>query len=162
MPRHGYGQGHGKGQGGGRGPGGDPERRQRHRHDQSVFHELLDRHDAIHRELETIPGGIRTETTSDDPEVVALLHDHVPAMHQRLQEGFALRRWDPLYVALFEHRDRITMAIELTDNGVRVEETSDAPEVTALIRAHGQAVNAFAARGHDAASQPSPMPDETP
>ena len=142
----------------GRGPGADPERRERHRHDQSVFHQLLDRHAAIQREVEAIPGGIRAETTSDDPDIVALLHDHVPAMHRRLQEGFALRRWDPLYVALFEHRDRITMDIELTERGVRVEETSDDPEVTALIRAHGQAVSAFAARGHAAASQPSPMP----
>jgi hypothetical protein len=150
---------HGNGQGrGGCGAGMDPERRQRHRYDQSVFHRLLARHDAIRRELAHIDGGIRAVTTSDDPEVVALLQDHVPAMHRRLLENFPLRRWDPLYVEIFENRDRIHMAIELLENGVRVVETSDDPYVVQLIQAHGAAVSGFAAEGHSAAQRPSPLP----
>jgi hypothetical protein len=136
-----------------------PERRARHRHDQSVFHRLLERHDAIQRQHEVLDNGIRTLTTSADPEVIALLHDHVPAMHQRLEEGFALRRWDPLYVEIFSHRQQLRMTIELLEDGVRVEETSDDPWVIRLIQAHGTAVDAFVAHGHQAAGQPSPMPD---
>ena len=145
---------------GGCGAGMAPDRRARHRYDQSVFHRLLERHDAIHRELTYLANGIRAVTTSDDPEVAALLQDHVPAMHRRLRENFPLRRWDPLYVAIFENRERIHMAIELVAGGVRVEETSDNPYVVGLIQAHGEAVTAFARRGHDAASRPSPMPQE--
>ena len=152
---------HGNGQGrGGCGAGMAPERRQRHRYDQSVFHRLLERHDAIQRELAHIDGGIRAVTTSDDPEVVALLQDHVPAMHRRLRENFPLRRWDPLYVAIFENRERIRMAIELVPGGVRVEETSANPYVVGLIQAHGEAVTAFARRGHEATGRPSPMSRE--
>jgi len=149
------GNGHGRG---GCGAGMDPEKRQRHRYDQSVFHRLLERHHAIERQLEHIDGGIRAVTTSADPEVVALLQDHVPAMHRRLLENFPLRRWDPLYVEIFENRDRIHMAIELLENGVRVVETSDDPYVAQLIQAHGAAVTGFAAEGHQAAQRPSPLP----
>lgn len=130
----------------------------RHRHDQDIFHELLDRHAAIERRVEKIPGGIRSETRSQDPRVVALLHDHVPSMHERLQENLPLRRWDPLYVELFRRRERIRMRIELLEDGVRVEEVSDDPRTAALIQAHGDAVSAFVARGHEAAARPSPLP----
>jgi len=140
----------------------DTERRRRHRHDQSVFHRLLQRHDAIRRELSRIDGGIRTVTTSADPEVAALLRDHVPAMHRRLQEGFRLRRWDPLYVAIFDYRDRIRMRVELLPDGVEVEQTSDDPRVVDLIRAHGEAVNGFVASGHAAAGRAHPVPGGCP
>ncbi|WP_019570974.1 hypothetical protein [Thioalkalivibrio sp. ALE11] len=139
----------------------NPELQRRHQHDQSVFHRLLERHDAIQRTVTHIDGGLRSVTTSRDPEVVRLLHDHVPAMHRRLQEGFRLRRWDPLYVAIFDQRHRVSMDIELRADGVVVEETSDDAEVVELIRAHGRAVDGFVARGQAAAVQPSPMPGET-
>jgi len=138
----------------------DPERRTGHRHDQSVFHRLLDRHAAIQRRVERIEDGIRTVTTSDDPEVAQLIREHVPAMHRRLQEGFPLRRWDPLYVAIFSARDRIRMAIDLLPDGVRVIETSDDPEVVRIIRAHGEAVTAFVRHGHAAARHPAPLPEQ--
>ena len=108
------GNGHGRG---GCGAGMDPEKRQRHRYDQSVFHRLLERHHAIERQLEHIDGGIRAVTTSADPEVVALLQDQVPAMQRRVLENFPLRRWDPLYVEIFQHRDRIHMAIVVDEYG---------------------------------------------
>lgn len=137
-----------------------PERRARHQHDQSVFHRMLEHHDALHRELEHIEGGIRAVTTSDDPEIAALIRDHVPAMHQRLEENFTLRRWDPLYVEIFENRDKIHMDVDLLPNGVRVVETSEDPYVARLIQAHGEAVNAFVQQGFQAAQQPAPMPKD--
>ncbi len=133
----------------------------RHQHDKDIFHRLLDRHQSIERRLEKLPQGIRSVTRSDDPTVVALLHDHVPAMHRRLQEGFGLRRWDPLYVTIFDHADAITMDIQLLPDGVEVVELSDDPEVVRLIQAHGDAVDAFVARGHEAASRISPIPDHS-
>jgi hypothetical protein len=160
-------QGNTPGQGPGMAPPQDPEecmagmpedKRQRHAYDQSVFHRMLERYDAIHRELEHIDGGIRAVTTSDDPEIAKLLRDHVPSMHERLEENFTLRRWDPLYVEIFENRDKILMDVDLLPNGVRVVETSDDPYVAQLIQAHGEAVNAFCEQGFQAAQNPAPMP----
>ncbi|GKY88294.1 hypothetical protein STA1M1_21630 [Sinisalibacter aestuarii] len=34
------------------------------------------RHDAIRRSVETIPGGIRAVTESDDPEIAGLIRAH--------------------------------------------------------------------------------------
>jgi len=138
---------------------GDHGRRERHRHDQSVFHRLLERHAAIERQVEKLPSGVRTLTRSDDPEVVALLHEHVPSMHERLHQGFRLRRWDPLYEAIFDRADAIEMQIQLLDDGVEVLEVSDDHYVVALIQAHAEAVSAFVSHGQAAASRPSPMPE---
>ena len=134
------------------------ERQQRHAHDKQVFQILLDRHDHIRREVFLDDRGMRALTRSDDPELVALLHDHVPAMHRRLQEGFALRRWDPLYNAIFEHADQIHMHITLLADGVEVVETGDTPEVVALLHAHAKAVDGFVARGREAAANPTEVP----
>lgn len=63
----------------------------RHPHDQEVFHTLLRHHEDIYREITNAFAGIKSLTTSDNPEMVRILHDHMPAMHQRLQENFGLR-----------------------------------------------------------------------
>ncbi|MGB0723153.1 MAG: hypothetical protein ACPGU7_12245 [Gammaproteobacteria bacterium] len=132
-----------------------PNRRDRHAHDRDVFQSLLDEHRAMTRRVELLHDGIATWTRSEDPRVVHLLHDHVPAMHRRLREGFALRRWDPLYAALFEHADAIHMEVELLEDGVHVTETSDDPRVVALIQAHSAAVDGFLEHGRSAASKPT-------
>ncbi|MGV6815682.1 MAG: hypothetical protein ACWA44_00250 [Thiotrichales bacterium] len=130
----------------------------RHQHDQDVFHTMLDMHTEFERKVEKLPDGIRTVTTSKNPEIVALLHDHVPSMHDRLLKGLSLRNWDPLYIELFKHREALEMNIELLDDGVRVVERSDQPEVVPLIHAHADAVDGFLEGGRQRASQPSPMP----
>lgn len=130
----------------------------RHRHDQAVFHRLLELHEEIDRQLEVLPDGIRSITRSQNAEVIQLLHDHVPSMHERLQSGFRLRRWDPLYEAIFDARDKIVMKVTLLSDGVEVTETSEDAYVAELIKSHGATVSAFAARGQEAAALPSPMP----
>ena len=145
-------------QNGGTHPRGADESWKRHQLDRAVFQRLLDNHRSIDRRVEKLPNGIRSLTLSNDREVVALLHAHVPAMHRRLREGFPLRRWDPLYAAIFEQADTIGMEIHARADGVEVIETSDDPHVVGLIQAHAEAVSAFVAHGHAAASRPSPMP----
>jgi len=137
----------------------DPARARRHRHDQKVFHTLLDRHAEIARSVAEVPGGIETVTRSVNLEVVALIHDHVKAMERRLAEGFGLRHWDPAFVEIFAQAEKVRMELELLPDGVRVRETSDDPNVEILIRAHGGVVSAFVARGAKAAAQASPLPE---
>lgn len=138
-----------------------PQNRQpRHRHDQSVFHRLLEHHDRIARSLTLLPNGITATTTSDDPDLVALLHDHVTQMHSRMQEGFGLRKWDPAFVEIFAQADKVEMDVTLLPNGVRIVETSDDPNVVKLIQAHGAGINGFVEKGGAAASQATPLPPD--
>jgi hypothetical protein len=143
----------------GRGHGGDPARADRHRHDQSVFHTLLARHAEIRRKVTQTAQGIDTLTTSDSPEVVALLHDHAHEMHRRMTEGFGLRHWDPAFAEIFAQKDKVRMQVEILPDGVRVVESSDDPNVVLLIQAHGAQVSRFVAGGAKVAAQESPLPD---
>lgn len=134
------------------------ERRARHKRDQSIFHELLRRHEAIQREVEEIPNGIRARTWTADPDLVPLLHMHAKEMHKRVKEKFGLRFWDPAFAELFAQADKVEMIVTLTENGVDVFETSTDLNVVKLIRAHGATVSAFVEHGGRAASQESPLP----
>ncbi|BBF64919.1 hypothetical protein F6A13_01640 [Acidithiobacillus sp. 'AMD consortium'] len=138
---------------------GNTDKRARHQHDQEVFHTLLRHHDQIQRELTRLPDGIRSLTTSANPEIVSLLHDHVPAMHHRLEENFGLRFWDPAFPEIFAQREKVQMEVTLVPNGVLVEETSEDPNVVTLIQAHGIVVSLFVQRGFAQAQEVSPLPD---
>ncbi|MDD5003387.1 MAG: hypothetical protein PHS70_04600 [Acidithiobacillus sp.] len=138
---------------------GNTDKGARHQHDQEVFHTLLRHHDQIQRELTQLPNGIRSLTTSANPEIVGLLHDHVPAMHHRLEENFGLRFWDPAFPEIFAQREKVRMEVTLVPHGVLVEETSEDPNVVALIQAHGAVVSLFVQRGFVQAREVSPLPD---
>lgn len=138
--------------------GMDSQRMQRHRHDQQVFHTLLERHQELQREVENLPNGIRSVTTSETPELAALIIEHAHVMHQRLQEGFGLRFWDAAFAEIFAQADAVHMEVRNLPNGVETVETSDDPNVVKLIQAHGEAINAFVREGFGAAQKPSPLP----
>lgn len=137
-----------------------PEMAKRHKRDQAVFHELLRQHDAIRREVENIPNGIRAVTETDDPALAGLIRSHVQEMHRRLKEGFGLRHWDPAFAELFAQKDKVHMEVTETEKGVEILETSDDPNVVTLIQAHGLVVTNFVKSGGKAASQPSPLPEK--
>ena len=125
------------------------------------IHALLDVHDKIDRTVEDIPGGVLTVTTSDDPNVTALLRTHVAQMKQQVHEGRPIRMWDPLFAELARHHDKIKLEIEEIPGGVRVRHTSDDEQVVKLIRQHAKkGVSEFVERGWDRAHQPTPLPPE--
>ena len=150
---NGYGQGPREGQGKGRSAG------QKGNHAKMAdARTLVHNHESIEREIEDIPGGVRTVTTSDDPEMVTVLQKHVADMKDILESGGMVRRWDPLFVELFEHSDEIQMEIQKLADGLEVRETSENPRVTELIRAHARKVNEFVAEGPEAAHRPTAVP----
>lgn len=55
--------------------------------DGRIIHQLFANHDQIHRTVEEISGGIRSITESDNPQVAALIKEHVPRMYQRIEKG---------------------------------------------------------------------------
>jgi hypothetical protein len=140
--------------------GMDSGRMQRHAHDQQVFHTLLERHRELHREVENLPNGIRSVTTSSNPDLVALLKEHAHVMHRRLQEGFGLRFWDAAFAEIFAQAGAVRMQVNDLSDGVETIETSDDPNVVKLIQAHGQVVSAFVTEGFAAAQRISPLPDD--
>lgn len=127
----------------------------------ATIHALLTDHEAIERRVEDLSNGVETWTTSEDPEVAALIRQHVRQMKARLESGRPMRQWDPLFAALFEHADAIEMTIEDIPGGVRVVETSEDAEVATLIRQHAhRAVSEFVERGMERAHDPTPMPED--
>lgn len=152
------GRGRGFMAGRGRGAGPDPDMRA----DQEVFHALLEQHTKIRRNVRNLKDGVETLTESDDPEVAALIQEHVAAMHRRVTEGRGLRFWDELFVAVFRDYKQIRMVVETTDHGVKVTETSDNPTVARLIQAHAVVVSRFVERGFDEAHENHPVPVDPP
>lgn len=128
--------------------------------DMRLIHTLLANHEQIQREVEDIPGGVRTVTTSTDPAIAQAIRKHVQHMHERIEDGTPIRMMDPLFREIFEHHEAIDMRIEDIDGGVRVTETSEDPQVVLLIRQHArQAVSEFVDRGMKRAMQPTPLPE---
>jgi hypothetical protein len=111
--------------------------------DMQVIHQLFANHDAIQRTVEEIPGGIRAVTESDDPQIAALIQEHVTEMYDRIDEGQVFTMMSPTLPEMFANAEHYDRQLELTPNGVAITETSDDPEIVALIRAHGQEVNDF-------------------
>lgn len=125
----------------------------------SGIHALLTNHEKIHRSVEDIPGGVRTTTTSDDPQIAALIREHVRQMKARIEEGRPIREMDPLFRELFANHEHVHIDIVEVPGGARVTETSDTPRVTPLIRQHARrAVSEFVAEGMPRAMQPTPLP----
>ena len=125
-----------------------------------VIRELLLQHERIQRQVDDLPNGIRTVTTSQDPAIADLIRTHVRQMQRRVEHGQPIRQMDPLFREIFRHHQQIEMDIEHVPGGVRVTETSDDPQVQLLIRQHAhRAVSEFVASGMPRAMQPTPLPE---
>ena len=147
--------GHGRGGRGGRGRGGrgGPSAEMR-----DTFHALLDGHDAIQRQVEEREDGVATVTTSEDPELVALIRRHVHDMATHMQAGGRARQWDPLFAALGDHYQEVTLEIEDVPGGVAVVHRGSTPEAVALVKAHADVVSAFVAHGFEEAQRSHALP----
>lgn len=127
--------------------------------DMRVIHDLLVNHEEILREVDDIPGGIRSRTTSKDSDVAELIGVHVRQMRERIEDGDPIRQMDPVFREIFEHHEDIKMELADIDGGVRVVETSRDPQAALLIRQHARrAVSEFVASGMDRAMRPTPLP----
>ncbi len=115
---------------------------------------LLGDHQHIKRNVEVIPGGVKTTTTTDQPESVATLRAHVREMTKRLKSRQPVRMWDQVFRDIFDHADKIQISEQEVPNGIVVTETTTDADVVPMIRAHAQRVSEFAAQGRAAAAPP--------
>lgn len=131
---------------------------EQHRQDQALFSELLEKHSQLKRETVKLDNGIRSTTTADTPELGKIIQEHVIGMEKRFGMGRAIRSWDPLFAALFEYKDQISMSYRNVENGVEATLTSDDPKLVELIHAHDETLHGFVNRGFEAGGEESPKP----
>lgn len=104
------------------------------------------------REVENLPDGIRAVTRSSDPEVMAALVSHVVGMIGRVEakDDPQVFIQSPTLDIIFERADSILTAIDVTEEGVIVTQTSTDPEVVAALHTHAAEVSAMVDRGMEA------------
>jgi hypothetical protein len=128
--------------------------------DMRSIHGLFRNHEAIERRVEDIPNGVRTVTTSDDPEVAQLIRTHVRQMKARYARGQPIRMMDPVFRELFRNRHKASLEYEDIPGGVRVIHTADDPQVVLLIRQHARRfVSEAAEQGMRRMMRPTPLPE---
>jgi hypothetical protein len=115
--------------------------------DMRLVHAMLFDHDKIKRTVSNLPDGIRTVTESDDPGVARAIKAHVASMEQRLKDGKIFNLFSPTLPVLFENKDKIKTAVETTDRGSTVTQTSADPAVVAALQAHALEVSELARDG---------------
>lgn len=148
----GSGMGIGPGMGMGRGPAGMGDY-------MAVWQALIMDRGSINRQWKPIATGIESETTSKDPRIAKLIQLHVAQMRGVLDACGAqggcdapLRRWDPLFQAVFANADKLRLKITNTTSngapaGVRVQETGASGYAVELARAHAAVVSNFIKSG---------------
>jgi hypothetical protein len=104
------------------------------------------------REVTLLPDGIRTVTTSSDPDVMAKLVSHVIGMTERVtnKDNPQIFIQSPTLDIFFERGDEITSDIEVTEAGIVVTRTSQDPELVKALHTHAAEVSAMAERGMQA------------
>src|SRR5437870_3768565 len=82
--------------------------------DMSAYMELFDRHRELRRTVKAIPGGVRTLTESDAPELVAQLQAHVASMYDHLENGLEVTCMSQSLPVLFRHAGSYRRHVTLT------------------------------------------------
>jgi hypothetical protein len=115
--------------------------------DMSRYTVMFNRHNEITRIVEEIPGGIRTTTQSNAPDLVAQLQAHVSSMYSHLDQGAEVMCMSGSLPTLFRHKNGYRRQLSFIPAGVIAEETADDPALTQSIRAHALEVTGFVRDG---------------
>lgn len=115
--------------------------------DMRTYAAMFHRHQEINRVVEEIPGGVRTTTESDSPELAAELQQHVANMYGHLDGGAEVTCASDSLPILFRNAAGYRRTLTMTATGVVAEETADDPVVIEAIRAHAREVTGFVDEG---------------
>jgi hypothetical protein len=121
--------------------------------DMSLYMDMFNRHTEITRTFEEIPGGVRTTTQSNAPDLAAQLHAHVSSMYSHVDRGAEVMCMSQSLPTLFRNAGGYRRQLTLTPTGVIAEETSDDPTLTDAIRSHAREVSGFVRDGMPAMMQ---------
>lgn len=122
--------------------------------DMQLYMAMFARHGEIARTVEEIPGGVRTTTESNSPDLTADLQTHVSRMYDRLAQGgpevMCMSQSLPI---LFGNAGGYRRQLTMTPTGVVAEETADDPNLVQAIREHAREVSGFVRDGMPAMMQ---------
>ncbi|MGV6848278.1 MAG: hypothetical protein ACWA5A_07865 [Marinibacterium sp.] len=107
---------------------------------------------SLSRKVENLPNGIRTLTTSTNPEVMDVLISHVVGMIDRVDEGRdpKIIIQSPTLDIFFDRTGSIATDIDISDDGIVVVQTSDDPDMVRALQVHAAEVSAMVDRGMQA------------
>ncbi len=113
---------------------------------------MFDGFQTMTRTVENLDNGIRTVTSSSDPDVMDALVSHVTGMINRVEEGRdpKIMVQSPTLDIFFMRGDNLVNEIEITDEGIVVTQTTDDPELVEALHVHAGEVSRMAAGGMDA------------
>jgi hypothetical protein len=120
------------------------------RHDMGTVMDLFSNHEKIRRTVYPLSNGFRAVTESDDPAVVALLHEHVAEMYQRVAKDQPFIMMSSTLPVMFRNRTKFTRHLEMTPKGVTIVETSQDPSIVKVIQGHAREVTGFVRDGMSA------------
>jgi len=115
--------------------------------DVHLYNDLFNRHSELRRTVDQIPGGVRTITESESPDLVAQLQAHVSSMYGHVNHGAEVTCMSNSLPTLFRNPSGYRRQLTLTAKGVTVTETSTDPRLTSAIRQHAQEVSGFVRDG---------------
>lgn len=120
------------------------------------YREMFARHNEIRRTVTDIPGGVRATTESNSPDLIAQLQAHVSDVYSRLDHGIPVMgaATSATLPILVRNAANYRRQLILTPAGVSIEETTDDPALTQLVRDHAREVSGFVDDGMPAALQP--------
>jgi len=121
--------------------------------DMSRYMEMFNRHNEIIRSVEEIPGGVRTTTQSNSPDLAAQLQAHVSSMYSHVGQGAEVMCMSNSLPTLFRNAASYRRQLTMTPTGVIAEETADDAEIVQAIRAHAREVTGFVRDGMPAMMQ---------
>lgn len=119
-------------------------------YDRGIWLSLLTDHEKIRRVVTFRADGVDAVTESDDPDVARRIKDHAERMKIRMDQGATVRFWDPVFAELFEHHDKVKLAVTITEKGVSISESSEDAAVVSLLHAHASGLSDFVREGHAA------------
>ena len=122
--------------------------------DMGLYMEMFRRHSELTRRVEEIPGGMRTTTESDSPDLVGQLQAHVSAMYSNVDQGAEVMCMSGTLPTLFRRAVDYQRQLTFTPKGVVAVETSGDPDLTRVIRAHAVEVTGFVNEGMPAMMGP--------
>lgn len=105
--------------------------------------------DKMTRSVTNLPNGIRTVTHSEDEELMGVIASHAVGMITRVEEGRdpKVMIQSPTLDIFFQRGDAISTAIDFTEEGLIVTQTSDDPQMVKALQTHAAEVTAMAERG---------------
>ena len=95
--------------------------------DMRLYMDMFARHTEITRTVEEIPGGVRTTTQSNSPDLAAQLHTHVSSMYSHLDQGAEVSCMSTTLPTLFRKASGYGRQLTLTPTGVIAEESLTIP-----------------------------------